>query len=173
MQSPMRKVAWFQCLSCQLTLTWGHVDRNMLNDPSSCKVAPLDRVTFQYQVTKNKRQRGAENTSRTSWNCLHSQYRINLSHKKILLRYLILRTILNDSHVSRTSIFYLGCNPCYIDRQSLHCKQESTPRALSFTVYWKCAQSISRLTPCWPNDAGKTIWQSVSSVSWKPACSGD
>ena len=23
MQSPMRKVAWFQCLSCQLTLTWG------------------------------------------------------------------------------------------------------------------------------------------------------
>ena len=24
MQSPMRKVAWFQCLSCQLTLMWGH-----------------------------------------------------------------------------------------------------------------------------------------------------
>ena len=45
MQSPMRKVAWFQCLSCQLTLTWGQrIFSHLLNPDWSIQISRAPTV---------------------------------------------------------------------------------------------------------------------------------
>ena len=75
------------------------LDQNMLNDPSSCKVARLDRVTFQYQVTLKIRDK---EVLRTLQGRLEIVYIVNTElflPTKRFCWYLILGTILNDSHV--------------------------------------------------------------------------
>ena len=45
MQTPMRKVAWFQCLSCQLTLTWGQwIFSHLLNPDWSIQISRAPAV---------------------------------------------------------------------------------------------------------------------------------
>ena len=56
MQSPLRKIAWFQCLSYQLTLTWGQwIFSRLLNPdwsiqisraPAVCKVETAEKTFF-------------------------------------------------------------------------------------------------------------------------------
>ena len=56
MQSPLRKIAWFQCLSYQLTLTWGQwIFSRLLNSDWSiqisralavCKVETAEKASF-------------------------------------------------------------------------------------------------------------------------------